>query len=200
MLLPYHTVNRIEAGCDEAGRGCIAGPVFAAAVILPNEFNLPHLNDSKKLNRAQRDKLRNEIELQAIDFAVAKVNPHEIDQINILNASIKSMHLALSKMKKDPAFILVDGNKFKPYGSIPYECIIKGDGKYASIAAASILAKTYRDEYMEVFALRYPVYNWQSNKGYPTVEHKQAVFKHGPCIHHRISFRLNPIAQQGKLF
>ncbi|WP_235298500.1 ribonuclease HII [Portibacter marinus] len=200
MLLPYFKKGALEAGCDEAGRGCIAGPVFAAAVILPADFRHEFLNDSKKINRKQRDALRPVIEKEAVSWAVAKVNPSEIDKINILNASFKAMHLAIDKLACRPEHLLIDGNRFKPYQSVTYNCIIKGDGKYNSIAAASILAKTYRDIYMESFHKRYPYFDWINNKGYPTERHRKAVLENGPCIHHRKSFRLHPSWEQGQLF
>ena len=200
MLLPFMQKSGTEAGCDEAGRGCIAGPVFAGAVILPKDFHHALLNDSKKLSRKQRDILRPIIEKESISWAVAKINPFEIDQINILQASFKAMHKALDKLGEKPKLLLIDGNRFVPYGDLPYECIIKGDGKYSAIAAASILAKTHRDEFMETFSIRYPYYGWSSNKGYPTQEHRMAVVENGPCIHHRKSFRLYPTWEQAKLF
>lgn len=200
MLASNKSSYELEAGCDEAGRGCIAGPVFAAAVILPKNFSNPLLNDSKQLSKKQREELRPVIEKEAIAWSVAKVNPYEIDQINILNASFKAMHLAIKSLDKIPEYLLIDGNRFTPYKEIPYECIVKGDGKYASIAAASILAKTYRDDFMQAFASRYPYYGWETNKGYPTEQHRDAVLEHGPCIHHRRSFRLTPYDKQGVLF
>ncbi len=181
-----------EAGTDEAGRGCLAGPVTAAAVILPEDFHHPHLNDSKQLSKKRRDTLRAIIEKEAISYAVIHTPPAVIDEINILNASIKSMHLAIEALKTPPEFIAVDGNRFKPLGDIPYECIIKGDGKYLNIAAASVLAKTYRDEYMEKIDLEYPAYQWKKNKGYPTKEHREAILEYGPTPYHRKSFRLIP--------
>lgn len=200
MLARYKYKSKIEAGCDEAGRGCIAGPVFASAVILPKDFHHPLLDDSKKLTQKTREELRPIIEKEAISWAVAKVNPKEIDQINILNASFKAMHNAISKLKTPPELLLVDGNRFNSYGQINHECIIKGDGIYMSIAAASVLAKTYRDDFMRSFDSRYPYYYWKNNKGYPTVAHRNAVIEHGPCIHHRQSFKLYPDWKQGKLF
>lgn len=200
MLLPYLNKDHTEAGCDEAGRGCIAGPVYAAAVILPKDFKHALLDDSKKLTRKSRDILRPIIEKEAVSWAVAKINPKEIDQINILNASFKAMHKAIDKLDTNPSHLLIDGNRFNPYQKLPYDCIIKGDGKYMSIAAASILAKTYRDEFMETFSTRYPYYSWQTNKGYPTEEHRNAILDHGPCIHHRRSFQLYPHWKQGALF
>lgn len=189
-LLPFLHSHLIEAGCDEAGRGCLAGPVFAAAVILPKDFAHPDLDDSKKINEKKRTILREVIEKEALAYAVASCSPTEIDEINILNASFEAMHRALAKLNTTPEMILVDGNRFKPYGDIPFECVVKGDGKYLSIAAASILAKTYRDEYMQKIHLQFPNYAWNSNKGYPTKAHRKAIEIHGSCIYHRQSFRL----------
>tara|TARA_A200000113_G_scaffold211019_1_gene211363 strand:+ start:1373 stop:1972 length:600 start_codon:yes stop_codon:yes gene_type:complete len=183
---------KIEAGTDEAGRGCLAGPVTAAAVILPKIFDLPFLNDSKQLNEKQRYEIRPLIEAQAVSFSYAHVYPQEIDQINILNASIKAMHLALQQLKKKPEFIAVDGNRFHPYDNIPHECVIKGDGKYLNIAAASVLAKTYRDDYMKKIHEEYPDYQWYKNKGYPTKVHRAAIKLNGPSPYHRKSFQLLP--------
>lgn len=182
--------DNIEAGCDEAGRGCLAGPVFAAAVILPCDYKNKELNDSKKLTEKQRNILRVIIERDAIEYAVAMVSPAEIDKINILNASFKAMHRAISKLKKNPEHLLIDGNRFKAYKNISHTCVIKGDGKYMSIAAASILAKTYRDEYMLKQHNKFPEYKWNKNKGYPTKEHREAIRNNGICLHHRNSFRL----------
>lgn len=182
----------IEAGTDEAGRGCLAGPVTAAAVILPKSFVLPELNDSKKLNDVQRYALRPLIEKQALSWAVSHIYQEEIDEINILNASIKAMHLALAQLNLMPEFIAVDGNKFHSYNKIPHKCIIKGDGKFLNIAAASILAKTYRDDYMKQLDAQYPVYQWKKNKGYPTKVHRAAIHKYGSSLHHRHSFQLIP--------
>ncbi|MCK5134709.1 MAG: ribonuclease HII [Bacteroidales bacterium] len=190
MLKPFHTEGIIEAGCDEAGRGCIAGPVFAAAVILPAQFRDPVLDDSKKLSAKTRDKLRRVIETEAIAYGVGIVDEKEIDQINILNASFLAMQRAVEKLNPVPSHLLVDGNRFKPYREIPFTCIIKGDGIYASIAAASILAKTHRDEYMESLHREHPGYGWHNNKGYPTRSHREAVLKYGPSVYHRRSFRL----------
>jgi ribonuclease HII len=187
-LLNYYKEGLVEAGCDEAGRGCLAGPVFAAAVILPNNFTHPLLNDSKQVTENNRNILRYEIEINALAFAVACCTPDEIDKINILNASLLAMHRALDQLTTIPDHILVDGNQFKAYKKIPHTCIIKGDGKYKSIAAASILAKTYRDEYMLSIADEFPVYLWHKNKGYPTLEHRIAVQKYGICTYHRKSF------------
>ena len=180
----------IEAGCDEAGRGCIAGPVFAAAVILPSHFCNPALDDSKKLSAKKRKQLRILIEQEALAWGIGMIDEQMIDEINILNASFLSMHRALDKLGQSPTHLLIDGNRFKPYGDIPYSCIVKGDGIYASIAAASILAKTHRDEYMEALHQEYPLYGWNQNMGYPTRTHRQAVHKYGPTPYHRRSFRL----------
>ena len=189
-LLPYLNRNLIEAGCDEAGRGCLSGPVIAAAVILPKDFTHEWLNDSKQLSEKKRRILRPIIEENAITYGIGIVNEKEIDEINILNASIKAMHLALDKLKTKPEFILVDGNRFKKYNSIPHETIIKGDGKFLNIAAASILAKTYRDEYMELIDKEFPSYFWSKNKGYPTKDHRKAIAEVGPSKYHRMSFTL----------
>tara|TARA_Y100000768_G_C23861503_1_gene625906 strand:+ start:125 stop:748 length:624 start_codon:yes stop_codon:yes gene_type:complete len=180
----------LEAGTDEAGRGCLAGPVTASAVILPKDTYLPLLNDSKRLTEKQRYELRPMIEKQAIAFGVAHVFQNEIDEINILNASIKAMHLALEKLKKTPEYIVVDGNKFLPFKKIPHQCIVKGDGKYQNIAAASVLAKTYRDDYMKKIGYCFPEYKWNKNKGYPTKAHRNAIKKYGITSHHRRSFQL----------
>lgn len=189
-LLPFLNKNLVEAGCDEAGRGCLAGPVIAAAVILPKDFTHEWLNDSKQLSEKKRKILRPIIEENAIAFGIGIVDEKEIDEINILNASIKAMHLALDQLKTAPEFILIDGNKFKKYNSIPHETIIKGDGKYLNIAAASILAKTYRDEYMEEIDNEFPLYCWSKNKGYPTKDHRKAIAEIGSCKYHRMSFTL----------
>ena len=180
----------IEAGCDEAGRGCIAGPVFAAAVILPSDFCNPALDDSKKLSIKKREQLRPLIEQEALAWGIGVVDEQEIDEINILNASFLSMHRALDSLKQRPTHLLIDGNRFTPYGDISHSCIVKGDGIYASIAAASVLAKTHRDEYMEALHREYPLYGWNQNMGYPTRTHRQAVHKYGPTPYHRRSFRL----------
>ena len=190
MLKPFHQDCFPEAGCDEAGRGCLAGPVFAAAVILPADFSNPLLNDSKQINEKTRYALRETIQSSAISWAVASVEVEEIDRINILNASIKAMHLALEKLKQKPAFIIVDGNRFKPFQKIQHETIIKGDGTYASIAAASILAKTYRDDYMLEQHEKFPQYQWIKNKGYGTLDHRKAMEQFGRCPLHRKSFKL----------
>lgn len=181
-----------EVGTDEAGRGCLAGPVTAAAVILPKGFRNNVLNDSKQLSEKKRDVLRPIIENISIGFGVAHIYPEKIDEINILNASIMAMHHAIEQIDLNPKFIIVDGNRFKPFNDIPFECIIKGDAKYMSIAAASVLAKTYRDEYMENIHLEYPMYNWKKNKGYPTKEHRQAIREYGITKYHRKSFRQLP--------
>lgn len=186
----------IEAGCDEAGRGCYAGPVFAAAVILPVDFYHPLLNDSKQVKEAHRNELRLVIEEQATAFAVAKVDVDEIDQVNILKASIKAMHLAVEALKKKPQFLLIDGNRFYKYKQTPHQCFIKGDGRFAAIAAASILAKTYRDEYMTNLHEQFPHYNWKKNKGYGTEEHRKAIEQFGLCQHHRKSFNIQPVQQE----
>lgn len=190
MLELKYKPNCLEAGCDEAGRGCLAGPVVAAAVILPDHFSNELLNDSKQLSEKQRAKLRPIIEQEALAWAVAYVDNHEIDEINILNASILAMHRALGQLSIQPEHIIVDGNRFKPYGSTPHLCIVKGDGKYMSIAAASILAKTHRDEYMENLHGQFPVYNWKKNKGYPTREHRRGIADYGITDFHRTSFTL----------
>lgn len=189
-LLPFKHRNLIEAGCDEAGRGCLAGPVVAAAVILPADFTNELLDDSKKLTEARRKKLRPIIEKEAIAYGVSFVHEQEIDKINILNASFLAMHRAVDQLSKTPELLLIDGNRFNPYEGIDHECIIKGDGKYLSIAAASILAKTYRDEYMEKIHLEFPVYDWHKNKGYPTKKHREGIAEFGDCKYHRQSFTL----------
>ena len=192
MQLEKQWFKGIEAGTDEAGRGCLAGPVTAAAVILPSDFESDLLTDSKKLSAPIRLKLKNQIESEAITYGVAHVFPSEIDQINILNASIKAMHLALEQLSTIPQHILVDGNRFHPYKNIPHQCMIKGDGRFLNIAAASILAKTTRDAYMKELNEAFPEYQWRKNKGYPTQEHRLAIQKLGPTPHHRKSFRLLP--------
>lgn len=192
MLLSKFSDFSIEAGTDEAGRGCLSGPVTAAAVILPDNFQLELLNDSKQLSEKQRQYLRPLIEDKAISFKVVHLFPEEIDQINILNASIKAMQECVLSLEPKPEYIIVDGNRFKPCGDIPYSTIIKGDGKYLSIAAASVLAKTYRDDYMDAIHEEFPMYNWKKNKGYPTVEHRTAIKQYGATIYHRKSFRLLP--------
>jgi ribonuclease HII len=211
MLLAYHTKDIPEAGCDEAGRGCLAGPVFAAAVILPPAFSCDRLNDSKKLNEKTRFELRPIIEAEALAWGIGIVEAHEIDAINILNASILAMHRAIHSLKVKPAHLLIDGNRFRTikqlplyklstaakevwpivnYDEIPFTCIVKGDGKYQSIAAASILAKTYRDDWMNRLHEDFPLYNWQQNKGYPTEEHRKALREYGVTKHHRRSFHV----------
>ena len=189
-LLSYLQKEEIEAGCDEAGRGCLAGPVYAAAVILPNDFHHPLLNDSKLVSEAKREVLRPIIESTAIAWAVAAVTPKKIDKINIANASFLAMHKAIAKLSTMPTSLLIDGNRFQPYELIPHHCIIKGDRKYAAIAAASILAKTHRDAYMKRVAKKFPHYNWEHNKGYPTVSHRAAIKKYGTTKYHRMSFKL----------
>lgn len=189
-LESQYTPDKIEAGCDEAGRGCLAGPVFAAAVILPKDYYNEVLNDSKQLSEKKRNKLRLEIEQEAIAYAVAMYSPQEIDEVNILNASFGAMHRAIDELKIKPELLLIDGNRFKPYADIEHHCIIKGDGLYYSIAAASVLAKTYRDDFMEKIAKDHPEYGWQKNKGYPTKQHRQAISEIGVTPHHRKSFRL----------
>jgi ribonuclease HII len=191
MLQAYFQEDKLEAGCDEAGRGCLAGPVFAAAVILPKDFHHPLLNDSKQLTEKERFELRPVIEQQAISFAVASLCNKQIDKINILKASFKSMHLAIKKLAVKPELLLIDGNRFTVYKKIPHQCVVGGDGKFASIAAASILAKTYRDEYMMELHSKFPRYNWAQNKGYGTKEHQQALDTWGPSRYHRQSFRLS---------
>lgn len=190
MLEPFFKQGVIEAGCDEAGRGCLAGPVFAAAVILPVDFKHDWLNDSKQISEKRRYELREFIFKNAIAYEVASFTPQEIDKVNILNASILSMHKALDALKTTPEHVIIDGNRFKPYKKIPHTTIIKGDGKYLSIAAASILAKTYRDDYMIMLDKEFPMYNWKQNKGYPTKEHRTAIKEYGITPHHRKSFRL----------
>ena len=192
MLENHYYEGLVEAGCDEAGRGCLAGSVFAAAVILPPDYENELLNDSKKLTDRKRKQLRVIIEHDALDWAVGIVEPGEIDEINILNASILAMHRALDQLKVRPEAMIVDGNRFKPYRDLPYTTIVKGDGKYLSIAAASILAKTYRDDYMDRLAEDYPQYDWKSNKGYPTKKHRQAIRECGITPFHRRSFTLLP--------
>ena len=191
-MLDVQLTSFLEAGTDEAGRGCLAGPVTASAVILPFKSNIPLLNDSKKLTEKQRYYLRPIIEKNAISFGVAFVYQQKIDEINILNASIRAMHLALKKLKIDPQYIVVDGNHFSPFKKIPHKCIIKGDSKYQNIAAASILAKTYRDDYMKKLGCDFPEYKWNNNKGYPTQYHRSAIEEFGVTEHHRKSFQLLP--------
>ena len=192
MLKSAYYTDKVEAGCDEAGRGCLAGSVYAAAVILPPNYENELLNDSKQLSERKRYLLRSIIENDAVAWAVGVVTAEEIDKINILNASILAMHRALDALKVQPEAIIVDGNRFKPYNDVPYTTIVKGDGKYLSIAAASILAKTYRDDYMKTIAEEYPQYDWKSNKGYPTNKHRAAIKKYGISPYHRKSFTLLP--------
>lgn len=198
MLKPFYQDKLLEAGCDEAGRGCLAGPVFAAAVILPKDFFHPLLNDSKQVAEEDRNELRAVIEREAIAFAVAQVDNEEIDRINILKASFKAMHLALDQLKLRPKLLLIDGNRFIKYRRTPHQCIIKGDEIYSSIAAASILAKTYRDEFMRNAHEEYPHYAWHTNKGYGTLEHRHAIELHGICKYHRRTF--SPITLQPEIF
>lgn len=198
MLQKYYHKNKLEAGCDEAGRGCYAGAVFAAAVILPKNFNHPLLNDSKQVKEKDRLLLRDYILKKAKCYSIASVNSIEIDETNILKASIKAMHLAIDGLKTKPNFLLIDGNKFYPYKKIDHECIIKGDEKFASIAAASILAKTSRDEYMKALHSEFPMYGWDNNKGYGTLQHRKAIEQFGLTIYHRKSFNITP--NQLKLF
>lgn len=193
LLKPFYQTELTEAGCDEAGRGCLAGPVFAAAVILPKGFSHPLLNDSKQVTEKNRNELRLIIESESVAYAVASIDNNEIDQINILKASFKAMHLAVDKLKKKPQLLLIDGNRFIAYKKTPHRCIIKGDAIYTSIAAASILAKTYRDEYILQLHDQFPHYLWNQNKGYGTVKHRDAIEKYGVCSYHRKSFRLLPL-------
>ncbi|MEY4963865.1 MAG: hypothetical protein RLZZ323_1184 [Bacteroidota bacterium] len=192
MLYKFYLTENLEAGTDEAGRGCLAGPVTAAAIILPANFENKVLNDSKQLSEKIREKLRPIIEEQAVSFAVTHLEPLVIDEINILNASIKAMQESILKLSPQPEYIIVDGNRFKPVLDIPHSCIVKGDAKFMSIAAASVLAKTYRDEYMNRIHEEFPMYNWKQNKGYPTQEHREAIQKYGVTKYHRMSFRLLP--------
>jgi ribonuclease HII len=193
MLQSFFQNQLTEAGCDEAGRGCLAGPVFAAAVMLPRDFFHPLLNDSKQVAEKQREELRIFIEQHALDFSVAMVDHEEIDRINILQASFKAMHLAIHKLRKLPQLLLIDGNRFNPYSNIPHECIIQGDEQFASIAAASILAKTYRDDYMLKLHDKFPQYAWNHNKGYATLQHREALQEHGLSPYHRRSFQCLPV-------
>jgi ribonuclease HII len=192
MLKLRYTEYKFECGTDEAGRGCLAGPVTAAAILLPDDFEMDLLNDSKKLSEKTREKLKPIIEEKAMAFSVTHIEPKIIDEINILNASINAMHKCIVKLIPKPLYIIVDGNRFKPINNIPYSTIIKGDSKYMSIAAASVLAKTYRDQYMDKIHEEFPMYNWKQNKGYPTKEHREAIRKYGITKYHRISFRLLP--------
>ncbi len=197
MLAAFHKKSEIEAGCDEAGRGCYAGPVVAAAVILPKNFKHPLLNDSKKLSAAQREILRPIIEQEAIAYGIGVVDHEEIDRINILKASFKAMHQAIDVLRQKPTLLLIDGNRFAAYPSIRHQCFVKGDGRFASIAAASILAKTYRDQLMQKLHVEFPQYGWDRNKGYGTATHRKAIDTHGLCTYHRKSFKLLP--RQGEL-
>ncbi|MBN8685180.1 MAG: ribonuclease HII [Chitinophagales bacterium] len=199
-MLPFYQTELPEAGCDEAGRGCLAGPVFAAAVILPPDFYHEDLNDSKQMSLAARERLREVIEREALAWSVQAVSVDEIDKINILKASMLGMHRALLDLNHPPGLILVDGNRFIPFQKIPHQCMVKGDGKYAAIAAASVLAKTHRDAYMLALHTQFPQYDWQQNKGYPTEAHREAIRQHGPCIHHRRSFRLLPEGEQLRMW
>ena len=194
-LASYFDKYAVEAGCDEAGRGCLAGPVVAAAVILPHDFYHPFLNDSKQLTEKKREVLRPIIEKEAIAYGVSFVDHNEIDKVNILNASFAAMHRAIDQLQVKPSLLLIDGNRFNPYPNLPHECMIKGDGRFASIAAASILAKTYRDDFMQKIHAEYPMYNWGKNKGYPTKEHRIAIKIHGASAYHRNSFKLLPVEQ-----
>ena len=198
MLLSFFSEDKVEAGCDEAGRGCLAGPVVAAAVILPRDYKHPELNDSKQLTKKKREEIRLEIEREAICWAVSFVDNTEIDEVNILNASYLAMNRAVDQLTTLPELLLIDGNRYKPHNEIPFECIIKGDGKYYSIAAASVLAKTYRDDYMANLAQRHPEYEWHTNVGYPTEKHREAIKAFGLTDYHRRSFRLLP--EQLELF
>ncbi|MEM9298658.1 MAG: ribonuclease HII [Bacteroidota bacterium] len=198
MLKSSFTKDKIEAGCDEVGRGCLAGPVVAAAVILPRKYRHKHLNDSKQLSKKKRDSLRSDIENDALHWAIGVVDNKEIDKINILNASYLAMQHAIDQLSQRPELLLIDGNRYKPHNEIPFECIVKGDGKFLSIAAASILAKTYRDEYMEKIGSEYPEYGWHTNAGYSTSVHREAIKLMGTTPYHRISFRLLP--EQLELF
>ncbi len=199
-LLAFLELDRLEGGCDEAGRGCLSGPVVAAAVILDPEKPIIGLNDSKQINERNRLLLRDQIEKHALAYGIGIVSHTEIDEINILNASFLAMHRAVDQLSTKPSFLLIDGNRFKPYPGIPHACIIKGDGKFQSIAAASILAKTKRDEIMENLHQEFPVYHWNKNKGYPTTEHRNAIAIHGASPHHRMTFQLLPNKSQLELF
>jgi len=201
MLAAYYQKGEIEAGCDEAGRGCLAGPVFAAAVILPKGFRHELLDDSKKMTEASRNILRPIIEKEALAWGVGSLSPKQIDKYNILWSSFRAMHKAIDKLKIKPTSLLIDGNRFLPYKKIPHHCLVKGDARFLSIAAASVLAKTYRDAYMLRKAKAFPAYHWETNKGYPTQAHRNAIMIHGPCKLHRESFRLLPEGKiQGDLF
>ena len=190
MLEPYYNHDLLESGCDEAGRGCLAGSVFAAAVILPRDYENAALNDSKKLTAKKRYALREQIERDALAWAVGEVKPEEIDKVNILHASFLAMHRAIAQLQVAPEALIIDGNRFDPYPGLPHTCIVKGDGKYLSIAAASILAKTYRDDYMDALARECPYYDWEHNKGYPTAKHYAGLEAHGPSVYHRRTFNL----------
>lgn len=190
MLEPYYNHDLLEAGCDEAGRGCLAGSVFAAAVILPRDYENAALNDSKKLTAKRRYALREQIERDALAWAVGEVKPEDIDKVNILHASFLAMHRAIAQLQVAPEALIIDGNRFDPYPGLPHTCIVKGDGKYLSIAAASILAKTYRDDYMDALARECPYYDWEHNKGYPTAKHYAGLEAHGPSVYHRRTFNL----------
>jgi len=189
-LSPYHFKNRLEAGCDEVGRGCLAGPVVAAAVILPSDIAIPELSDSKLLSEKKRYQLRTIIQQTAVSYAIAEVDNASIDKLNILQATFRAMHLAIDQLEPQPEHLLIDGNRFLPYKNIPHLCIIKGDNRYASIAAASILAKTYRDDLMNLWHEKFPHYGWNTNKGYPTKSHRTAILKYGTTSLHRMSFTL----------
>ncbi|TPE44627.1 ribonuclease HII [Pontibacter mangrovi] len=192
MLLPNHSGYTLEAGVDEVGRGCLAGPVVAAAVILPPDYRHPLLNDSKKLTRKLREQLRGEIVSEAVAWAIGEASPEEIDKINILQATYLAMHRALQALPRQPEYLLVDGNRFKPFGQVPHSCMVKGDGKYLSIAAASVLAKTHRDDLMCELAKEHPYFGWEQNAGYPTQAHRAGIAKYGATLHHRQSFALLP--------
>ena len=194
-LLPFLHEGLVEAGCDEAGRGCLAGDVYAAAVIFPSDYTNPDINDSKQLTDIKRKKIREQIERDALDWAIGIVTAKEIDEMNILRASILAMHRALDSLKLKPEAVIVDGNRFYPYGNIPYKTVVKGDGKYLSIAAASILAKTYRDDCMDKLHNEYPFYGWNRNKGYPTKAHRQGIKEHGVSPYHRMSYNLLPVEE-----
>jgi len=199
MLKSYYTEDLVEAGVDEAGRGCLAGPVVAACVILPKDYHHPILNDSKQLSRKQRELLREEIKRDAIAWAIAEVSHTVIDEINILNASFLAMHKAISKLKIKPELLLIDGNRFKPYKKTKHLCVVEGDAKYLSIAAASVLAKTYRDDYMVKLASKFPVYDWENNMGYGTPKHREAIFKNGLSPFHRLSFKFDKSGSDAQL-
>ncbi len=200
MLLSFHNPNQLEAGCDEAGRGCLAGPVFAAAVLFPPGYDNPRLNDSKKLDETARNRLREEIECDALAWSVAQCTVEEIDRYNIFQSSYRAMHRAVDTLTTRPEYLLIDGKFFVPYDGIDHLCVIKGDGKYQSIAAAGILAKTHRDEHMMRLHAKYPQFSWNTNRGYPTKAHRQAIETHGATLHHRRSFTLLPGGKQYRLF